>query len=231
MSFNIVQEKYSGPLELLLELVLAQKQAISELSLAKVAEDFLTHINGNEVPPEEIADFLVIASRLIYIKARSLAPYLATPEEDEEAGKLADQLRAYQLLTTVAKTLASRFGFSSMRERRIIAKPKERQFLPASNVTKELMVASMQAILRRLAPFLRLREANVARTVSLEEKVESIRQALKVRAKLRFDELVARGSQPAEIVVSFLALLELLRHNLASVEQGEVFAPISIEQK
>ncbi len=73
---------------LLLGLIDEQRLVISEVSLAKVADEFLKYIDENEVPSDELADFLLVASRLIYLKSRALMPYLKIDEEDAAAAKL-----------------------------------------------------------------------------------------------------------------------------------------------
>src|SRR3989339_270893 len=95
--FEVSLEKYSGPLQLLLELIQKEELPITEVSLARVTEDYLNYMSQHEVPTEELADFLVIASRLLLIKSRAILPQ--PEEEQEEESSLALQLRLYKLFS------------------------------------------------------------------------------------------------------------------------------------
>jgi len=91
MSFTVSQEKFSGPLQILLELLDKKELEIKDVALAEIADDYLDYMDRTEVPPEAMADFLVIASRLIYLKSRELMPFLRIEEEDEKIENLGEK--------------------------------------------------------------------------------------------------------------------------------------------
>src|SRR3989344_3413513 len=110
--YQIKQEKFEGPLDLLLELIQAEKLSISEISLAKVTDEFITHVKGLETEgrqdPELLAEFLVIASQLLLIKSRSLLPEFQTsPEEEASIRELEDRLTEYQKIKELAHELGA----------------------------------------------------------------------------------------------------------------------------
>lgn len=225
MSFTIQQQQFSGPLALLLDVLDKKELAITEVHLAEIANDYLTYIQQSDVAPEELADFLVIASRLIYLKSRELMPYLRIDEE-EEGVPLEDQLRLYRLFADAAKEVANQFH----KEERAFApkiirwkkqKVAEAQFLPAKNITSMELANQFHAILKRLEPFFALQEASVVRVKSVEQRIEELHQAIQRRAQFGFRDVVRGAKNKAEVVVSFLALLELVRQHVIVARQGD----------
>lgn len=230
MSFAVEQEAFQGPLALLLELIDERKLEITQVSLAQVADAFLACLQEGEIPEEEMAEFLVVAARLIYLKSRELLPYLQFADEEEAADRLEDRLRAYKDFVEAAKRLEERWGRGVLYTRSIVRAKRSDEFRPAENVTVASLRDAFAAVVRRLAPFFALREQRMTRTVSVEERVQTLRDALAVRAKLQFTELVAGVTERADVVVNFLALLEMLRRREVMIIQEGSFGGIVIEK-
>jgi len=232
MQFAVAQEAFSGPLGLLLELIEKQELEITKVSLAKVAEEYLLHLEAHEVPGDELADFLLVASRLIYLKSRELMPYLRMDDEEDSADKLQDQLRLYREYAAAARELEERYLKARMFIRPFV-KPKQTQqpvFAPATNVTAEGMREFYQSILKRLQPFFALQEASMERTKSVEERLEELTEALRSKAAMSFREVIHGAQSKMEVVVSFLALLELLRRRAVHAEQVGTFSDIQLKR-
>ncbi len=230
MTFAVAQDSFSGPLGLLLELVQKQELAITKVSLAKVAEDYLLYLEAHQVPPEELADFLSVAARLIYLKSRELMPYLKIDDEEQGADKLQDQLRLYQEYAAAARELEGLYV-----KQRLYVRPfvkikfdTQPQFAPAINVTQTVLLDTYRLILQRLQPFFALQETSLERTKTVEEMLEEMTEALRSRATVSFQEIMRNASSKMEIVVSFLALLELLRRRTVQAEQAGSFAEIQL---
>ena len=200
------------------------------LSLAQVADAFLERLKAVEVPEEEMADFLVVAARLIYLKSKELLPYLQFADEEEAADRLEDRLRAYKEFVEAAKRLEVKWGSGVMYARPFVRAKKEEAFRPSENVNLASLQEAFQTVLKRLAPFFALREQKMTRTVSVEERVQTLREALTVRAKMHFHELVADVQERADVVVNFLALLEMLRRHEVTIVQEGSFGGIVIEK-
>lgn len=230
MSFSVEQEAFQGPLALLLELIDERKLEITQVSLAQVADAFLERLKETEVPEEEMAEFLVVAARLIYLKSRELLPYLQFVDEDEAADRLEDRLRAYKEFVEAAKRLELKWGSGVMYTRSLVRLKKKEAFRPSENITMSSLQEAFETVLKRLAPFFALREQRMTRTVSVEERVQSLREALAVRAKMHFQELVADVKERADVVVNFLALLEMLRRHEVTIVQEGSFGGILIEK-
>ncbi len=214
-SFSVKQEVFSGPLGLLLELLDKRELEIADVSLASIADEYLGHLDRVEVPHDELADFLLVASRLIYLKSKSLMPFLVLEEEEEAVDALEDQLRAYRLFAEAATRLEEQFNAparSFVAERsRVIKEEKQIAFRPAKNIETLHLRAAFENILKRLAPFFALAQAQIERVQSVEDRLEELTSVLKTRATLRFKDMTKGAVKKVDVVVSFLALLELVR--------------------
>lgn len=231
MSFSVEQEEFSGPLALLLELIDDRQLEVTKLSLAKVADEYLRYIEEHDVPSTELADFLLVASRLIYLKSRELMPYLRIDEEDAAAAKLEDQLRLYQEFIAVAAKLEERYLVQAMYRRPYV---KSRQIAPefshAKNVSPATLFEAFQSVLKRLEPFFALQETSMERVKTVEERMDELKKALETRANIRFRDVIAHAGSKVEVVVSFLALLELLRRKHIIATQGAHGEEIHLER-
>ncbi|HBK35246.1 MAG: Segregation and condensation protein A [Candidatus Uhrbacteria bacterium GW2011_GWE2_40_58] len=229
MSFELKTEKFSGPLQLLLELINEQKLPINEISLAEVTEAYLQHVKQEEVPPEELADFLLIATRLLYLKSKILLPEIVE-EEEEGTSDLVDQLKMYEKFVRASVYLEERYTahFQLFPRSRTILK-QEKGFYPPENATPKALQESFLLLLKRLEPWAKLRKASVQKVISLSERIEDLRQAFLSRSQARFQDII-KGAQKVDVVVSFLALLELLREQHFKVTQSEQFHDIIIKR-
>lgn len=234
MPFSVEHQEFSGPLALLLGLIDEQKLVISEVSLAKVADEFLVYVDGNEVPSDELADFLLVASRLIYLKSRALMPYLKIDEEDAAAAKLEDQLRLYQEFVAAAAKLEERYMVNVMYRRPFVKQKFKIQdltpeFTLPKNVTLESLFEAFKVVLKRLEPFFALQETSMERVKTVEERMGELKAVLATRAKVSFRDVIANAGSKVEIVVSFLALLELLRRKHLVAKQDDHAGEIVLE--
>jgi segregation and condensation protein A len=230
MEFGIQQEAFTGPLGLLLELIESKELLISKVSLAQVTDEYLKRMETEKVPINELADFLLIASRLIYLKSRELMPYLLRDEEAEEGiDELEEQLRVYKEFVEASKKLEERFGKSTMIARPFVrVKSTEPVFLPPPSLAIEILFDAYSTVLKRLEPFFALQETSMERIKSVEERIEELKDALEARAKVSFSDVVRGARNKMEVVVSFLALLELLRRQVVSVDQKGAFGEIEL---
>lgn len=217
------QEAFNGPLGLLLELLDKKELEIKDVALACIADEYLDHVEKAKVPTDELADFLVVASRLIYLKSRELMPYLRIKEEDENVANLEDQLRLYRLFVEAANKLEDRFGTAVLYERpfsrtRVEQKPA---FHPAENITPLSLQTAFEGLLKRLEPFFVLQQVSMERVKSVEERLDELVGAIKTRAKMTFKDVTSGAKKKVDVVVSFLALLELARRQLVKISQND----------
>ena len=222
--------EFSGPLHLLLTLIESEELPITDVSLSQVTEQYLAYLDEAEVPLEELADFLTIAARLLYLKSRVLLPEQPV-EADEMEGDLALQLRLYKHFIRVAEHVGALYRESPQ----LHIRPKETLPVPEmipfpEHVTSEHLVEVFRALLKSLRPFFALREETMARIKSVAERIVDVRDLLKKRANLLFSDLAGDAQSKAEVVVSFLALLELAKQKLVRARQLSTFRDITIER-
>lgn len=231
MSLTFKVERFEGPLDLLLQLVEKEELDISEIALAVVAEQYVNHVQEHKgtIPPEELADFLVIAAKLVYMKSRLLIPSLEE-EELDEGPDLASQLRLYQRFMAVATKLNQRWneGHVSFARERKIARSLEVKFSPPERLGISELEETMRRIVARLAPVVRLPQAAIKRLVRIQDKIAELANRLRTAAKLTFSSFISKAKDRQERLVSFLALLELVKQRVVTVEQKDLFEDIDI---
>jgi segregation and condensation protein A len=225
-------EKFEGPLELLLEFIEKEKLSISEISLAKVADEYIQHVkNLDKIDPEELAEFLVVAAQLMLIKSRSLLPQLKLTEEEEGSiEELEKRLKEYQRIRQLAAELkkleAARRHIVS-REAYWGLKPV---FYPSKKITAEVLSEAFAAVLSSIPKITKLAEEKLRHIISLEEKISHIKSVLQGALERTFFEVIKGTKEKAEIIVSFLAILELSRQKFLELKQEKVFGDITIRR-
>ncbi len=230
MPFEVTTERYSGPLHLLLELIESREMPITDVSLAQVTDDYVSYVNAHEPPSEELADFLLIATRLLLIKSHEILP---RDEEifEEAAESLASQLELYQLFVNAADLIDARQqqAYRSF-ERAQADVVKADAFVLPDGVSAQTIEQAFVGLLKHLEPFFQLQQAAIERVVSVKERLREIHDALLSRSRLVFADVIGSGRSKVDIVVSFLALLELVKQKTVHVMQSNPFGDIEIKR-
>lgn len=233
MTYQVKLEKFEGPLELLLELIENEKLNVAELSLARVADQYLDYIKDNEhIKLEHLAEFLSVASKLILIKSRALLPLLKFSEEEEEEIKdLTKQLEEYKKfkeasarvgkLAGAGRICYSREGFSGVRS----------FFYPPENINVFDLKKYFQAVLSEIPLIEKLEEEIVREVVTLEQKINDLQNMLREKVEASFSELTENAADKVDIIISFLAMLEMIKQRIIDAEQGELFQEIRLSVK
>ena len=226
---NIQLAQFSGPLHLLQTLIDEKKMNISEVALSAVTEQFLRYLEQlEEKNPDEIADFLVVAAKLLLLKSKTLLPQLL-PEE-EEGPSLAEQLRLYQRFVEVSRQVnrlweANYYAVPRIEPPRVVISPE-----PPENFTLADLKVSMLQLLARLNPPEPLPHTTIDRAVSLKEKIDNIRKLLRSRKTFSFFGTVASQGNRTDLIVGFLALLELFKQQVVGLKQSGSFGDILIRR-
>ncbi len=229
MNYQVTTGDFDGPLALLLSLIEKRELDISQVSLASITEEYVKHIEEVEViAPNELADFLVIASRLLYIKSKALLPEIEL-EMDEEGVGLADQLRMYQKYAKAAERLEAMLMDGSEAYKGPRMQVMIEEFSPPEALSTNDLRDSITSLIQRVKPYVELPQRMMERTITVEEKITSLKKNIARKAKAYFHELAHNGSR-SDLVTSFLALLELLKQNIVRVEQQNIFEDIAIHK-
>ncbi|MFH1838221.1 MAG: ScpA family protein [Candidatus Kuenenbacteria bacterium] len=231
--YKIKLEQFEGPLDLLLRLIEQQKFDITQVSLSQVADQFIEYLNQTKsLSLDELVDFLVVATKLLLIKSKTLLPFL-NPEEEEEVQKLEDQLKIYKEYSEASKKINEiilKKNFSFFREkalRNIVP-----IFSPPKNVNKNILAEIFTEVLKDLEAIVNppVSEQKIKKIFSLQEKIEQIKNLIFKKSKLSFNHLINLSKSKVEIIVNFLALLELIKQKHCIVIQEENFREIIIRR-
>lgn len=229
--YQIELEHFNGPLDLLLSLIQEQKLDISQVSLAKVTDQYLAYLDAHkELPAHDLADFLTVATKLLVIKSKSLLPQMADEEEDS-AEQLEAQLKMYKDYLEASKKIEEILSVNHQtfaRERLPLEfRPK---FSPPPNLVVADLTAIFEEILRRVEYVTKMPEKIMERVVSLKEMVDGIRTTLSKMQKMSFKEMMSEAKCKSDVVVCFMALLELIKSGEAAVSQAGIFDEIEVER-
>lgn len=232
--YKVKFEVFEGPLDLLLYLIKKEEVSIYEVNLTKLATQFLEYIEVMRMLDLEIAgEFLVMAATLMYIKSRELLPVdqQVTPEGEEEGEdprwELIRQLVEYKKF----KDAAAQLQELELRQENTYARTPATPVFEAEPVRPDVslfdLINAVNAILRRVA------QSEDARDVfedkwTVSEKIESLVNLLRERQSVKFSELFAQATSRSEVVVTFLAMLELIRLRQLVAVQQEAFGEIEI---
>ncbi len=227
--FEIKSEKFNGPLDLLLQLIEKQKLEITEIALAEVTDGYIKEIEKLEdKDPEELSDFLVLAARLLFLKSKALLPIL---DEEEDLDDLAKQLKMYKEFVEASKkiqALISEGKFSFSRKKMI--EKTEVEFSPPSKLKVSNLKSTFLIVLRRLDPLVKMPRQMVEKTVSLQQTIFDMQKFIKERKKFGFSQVLNSAKNKTEVIINFLALLELLKRHQLTLKQSKNFDDIIIEK-
>jgi len=230
MVYKIKIEKFEGPLDLLLQLIEEEEMDITQVSLAKVTDQYLVYINKSvDIATEELADFLVIAAKLLLIKSKSLLPSLEI--DDEEATNLENQLKMYKEYHDASKVLQkiiNKKHFLFSRERPAVTMDKV--FNPPKSLTTEKLHQLFADVLSELEPWVNLPTEVIKKTISIRERIVNIREMVSREANISFKNLLKTAKDKTEVIVTFLALLELVKQKTIAVIQNNIFEDIHVKK-
>jgi len=233
LNYTVHTPVYDGPLDLLLNLIEHAELDITSVSLAMVTDQYLAYINGLEqINADEISAFIVIAAKLLQIKSEALLPRPPAREAGEEdtGQSLVDQLKLYKRYKEIGAWIFTRQQANLRTYLRIAPPPKVEAKLDLSNLTLEKLVAAAEAAFQKEAEKKPLGDVIAAPRVTIREKIDQIAKLMKEVERSTFSALIADGASRIEIVVTFLAMLELIKRYRIHAHQEDLFGDISIDR-
>lgn len=234
-AYQVQLPVFEGPLDLLLQLIEREKLDISAVSVAQVADQFLAHVRQmGEVEANILADFLVMAVRLVWIKSRLLLPRPPEPDEGEEdpAQTLAQQLQEYKRFKEAANALRALEEQGLRTYLRLAPPPEIEKRLEVGGVSLTELLAAAQAAFRALSETQPPAVPNgmvVPFTLTIEDQIQRIHEMTANRGRVSFRSLLGQAHHRLEIIVTLLAVLELIKRCQIMVSQDRPFGEIYIE--
>ncbi|MES2470654.1 MAG: ScpA family protein [Patescibacteria group bacterium] len=231
LNFNVKTTTFEGPLEILLGLIEKRKLMINEISLAQVADDFVTYIKQfGALPIGESAHFILIASTLLLIKSKSLLPVLnLTEDEQHDIADLERRLKIAQKIKEGSEHVKNLYGkqimFAQQKGRTI-----EPTFVPHETMNTKNAYESMLRIIMTLPKPEKIATSTIKKVISLEEAISNLADRVSRNLRISFREFTGQGTkEKVNVIVSFLAMLELVKQGALQVSQEGAFDDIHIE--
>lgn len=242
-TYKVKTGLFEGPLELLLSLIEERKLFVNEISLAEVTNDYITYIkslseNDNNKRIADVSYFILIAATLILIKSKSLLPSLSlTEDEEENISDLEHRLKLYQIIKTASIDIQNNFGTN------IIFNPSERVwneplFSPDERINTTMVFELISDVFANLPkPVEKLPEIEVKKIINIDEVINSLTDRIQNAINVSFKDFAksqgAETDQEARvhIIVSFLAMLELVREGIIDVIQNASFEDIEMRSQ
>ena len=231
--YRVKLEVFEGPLDLLLSLIEKQELDITKVSLVAVTDQYLDYIQRlDRITADNLADFLVVAAKLLLIKSRALLPGpppLEEGEEEEDVGEeLARQLREYKRLKALAGALRDREEQGLQAFVRVASLPDVERELDLTDVTLDDLVAAVREALTIQPPAEHVNGVLPPIAISVEEKIQEIRSLLSSRRSFSFTRMLHSAASRIEVIVAFLALLQLIKQSAVQVRQARLFGEILV---
>ncbi|MFN0149042.1 MAG: segregation and condensation protein A [Dehalococcoidia bacterium] len=223
---------FQGPLLLLLQLIEKDDLDITAVSLVAVTDQYLKAIHeGDGVAPAALAEFIAIGAKLIYLKSRALLPRAPTEsadalEEDEVGRELVDLLIEYRRFAEVADQLQQRQEDGMHGYPRLVPAPARPEGSGLDGVTAELMRKIMLDVLARIPAIPRVLIPRDRATLS--ERISNLRERLRSAGRFSFRRVMSECRTRLEVVLSFLAILELLKSGECDAQQDENWGDIEV---
>ena len=233
LNYTVHTPVYEGPLDLLLNLIERAELDITTVSLASVTDSYLSYINSLEqVSPDEISAFLLIAAKLLQIKSEALLPRppARQPGEEDLGQALVDQLKLYKRYKEIGTWMHERQEENLRTFLRIAPPPKVEAKLDLSNLTLEKLVAAAEEAFAKERNKKPLGTMIAAPRVTIREKIDLIIKTMKDVERASFRGLLNQGASRLEIVVTFLAMLELVKRYRIHAHQESLFGDIEIDR-
>lgn len=225
MEFTIKLDRYEGPYTKLLELIEARKLSITEISLVDVTDEYIAYVQTlDQKNIIDISQFIVVASTLMLMKAKSLLPSVVyTEEEEKQVHDLEYKLELYAMLVKASGNIQSIFGKHTLYSRKHNQPKDVSVFVPDSRVTKEFLQSVVSLTLLSFVSPKALVKVAVEQALRIENVIEKLLDRIKNAQSVTLTSLagdaVSKEEQKKVLIVNFIALLELLRTGTVQAEQ------------
>ncbi len=232
-NFEIKTEVFEGPLDLLLNLIEKRKLLINDISLAKVTDDYISYIkNHGEMSMSQNSHFILIAATLLLIKSKSLLPTLdLSGEEEQSIDELEKRLKIHKRMKEVEPLIGEMFFKNPCFGRRQIFS-NQVVFAPSAQINIAGLKSAVMSVVESLPKFEKIAKAIVGKVISLEEMIGRLTERVKKSIKMSFKEFSGYDkNDKIGVIVSFLAMLELVKEGIIETTQNQDYDDIEIQTK
>ncbi len=225
-------KQFEGPLDLLLSLIEQRQLDITTIALAEVTEQFLQYLKQLQtIDPTTLADYLSIAAKLLVIKSKAILPTLEIEAEEEDAGfDLEAKLLLYKQFKEVTKYLKTLDNKRRQGFLRTVSFEQKITFYPDPNISTKELHGAILTVLSGLKELDALPKAKLKEAISIQEKIDHLRISLGDKIETKLSELLKTAKNKGEIIITFLALLELIKQRIFVADQEALFADVVIKK-
>jgi segregation and condensation protein A len=229
-SFKIQQEKFEGPLELLIHLIEKKKLHISDISLAQITDDYISYLEGSESTISQNIEFITTASTLLLIKSKSLLPgFVLTVEEEKSIEELEKRLTLYNLVKKHSNLIKPMIEKSSKWRAQRRKKDEMIVFAPDKRMDATGIKESIKEFITTLPKPKERISASLQPVIRLEDMITNLFDRISKSARMSFKSFSGEFPEKKNIIVSFLAVLELVKQQDIVVEQNGHYEDITCE--
>ena len=241
MNYDIILERFDGPLDLLYNLIEKEKIDIYDIPISKITDQYISHINSmKELDLDIASEFLIMASTLIEIKSKMLLPKIKKDNSEENIEELdpreelVKRLIEYKKYKDVSLELKSR----ETTYKKIYYKAREEieyldDDLNLDNVDLDKLMCLYENILEKCIDF--EKEINFEEIkrdeITIEESIRDVQYILSQNDKIKFEDLFETSTTISVVVTTFLAILELIKQKQIIIKQDKNFSEIFVELK
>jgi len=233
--YQVALPVFEGPLDLLLHLIEREELDITQVSLAQITNQYLEYLAQlSERDPDNLADFLVIAAKLLLIKSRVLLPQppASLSPEDEDVGEdLVRQLIEYKRFKQVAQWLKHLDEQGLRTYIRLAGVPTLDRVVDLGEVTLDDLLAAVRDVLVVKPPELSVNGAVAPVIITIADQMALIERKTRKGRSLSFRQLLEQATTRIEVVVTLLALLEMVKQLRVTMHQDKQFGDITIMAK
>lgn len=235
-SFAIKTDVFEGPLDLLLDLIEKRKLLINDISLAAVTDEYMAYVaelqqGSDDYHMHETSQFVLVASTLLLIKSKSLLPVLELT--DEEEGSIEDleyRLKLYQVYKKAGGHILNHFGTHALYGKCFI--PDDTPlFITDTYTNTDALHNAMRDVLTTLPKKVEKKAVSVRQVVSLEDMIGKLKERITKQLRISFIDFSKDSSERSTVIVSFLAVLELVKQGEVMVRQEKRFSDFDIERE
>jgi segregation and condensation protein A len=237
-AFTVETAVFEGPFSALLDLIEKHKLSINEVSLSEITEEYISYIKGfQDVSMEDLSSFIVVAATLMLIKSRTLLPGLSvTEEEKSDIDVLEKRLATFQVVRAVADYVRKEYGKKILFQRPFV-RIRTNTFSPDKSITPSTMLENIALALQNIPKELETPKTYIKKTINIENIVAGLYSRVQKEMKFRLSEFAKTGSAGLQsarevktfLVVSFLAVLELVKNGTLDAQQDDTFGEITIQ--
>lgn len=230
MTYVVKTAQFEGPLDLLLDLIERQKMDITRVSLAAITDQYVAYVKAHEdISLHNMAGFLSVAAKLILVKSYALLPLLQLDDDEEQdVRELERQLAALKAFKDNHAHFAVFMVSSSASYGNDGIWGQAPLFCPPPGVDGAALHMAFARALHTIPRLEDMEKRIVSDVVSLEKRIAAIQESVRTRVTVAFSELTAAAKSRVDVVVSFLALLELVKQKIIIARQDDRFAEIML---